>query len=351
MQDTDIKPKVLVTGGAGFIGSHLVDHLVKEGYPVIVVDNLYAGRPSHINPAVLNEENGSRFYQMDIRDHELHRVFDVEKPEYVFHLAGQIDLRLSVKDPIHDIDINIIGGINILKNAVNARVKKIIFASSGGAVYGELPPGIEKFPHNYTPAPVSPYGHSKVVFEKHLAYSKEAYGIDYVALRFANVYGPRQESSRECGVISIFVQNFLNGQESIINGDGSYTRDFVYVGDCVDAFMRALHSGITGVYNISTGMRTSINDLFNVLVTVSGNHQEPQYAPAKKGDVAHSCLDYCVTRDVLGWEPKVPLDEGVRRIFTWNTDPSYVTKAHENELLYQTLSPHQRCRHWLHGSY
>lgn len=351
MNDIGTKPKILVTGGAGFIGSHLVDRLVQDGHPVIVVDNFFAGRPAHINPKVLKEEGGSRFYQMDIRDHELHRVFDIEKPDYVFHLAGQIDLRLSVQDPIHDIDINIIGGINLLKNCVHSNVKKIIFASSGGAVYGELPSGIEKFPHNYNPAPVSPYGHSKLVFERHLAYSKEAYGIDYTALRFANVYGPRQESSRECGVISIFIQNFLKGKTSIINGDGSYTRDFVYVGDCVDACVRALHSNASGVYNIGTGVRTSINDLFNILVTVSGKHQEPEYAPSKKGDVAHSCLDYCVTRDILEWEPKVKLDEGIRRIFTWNTDPSYIARSHDNELLYQTLSPHQRCRHWRHGSY
>ncbi len=351
MTETVTKPKILVTGGAGFIGSHLVDRLVEDGHPVVVVDNLFAGRAANINPKVLREEDGSRFYQMDIRDHELHRVFAIENPEYVFHLAGQIDLRLSVQDPIHDIDINIIGGINLLKSCVHTSVKKIIFASSGGAVYGELPVGVEKFSHNHAPAPVSPYGHSKLVFERHLGYAKDAYGIDYMALRFANVYGPRQESSRECGVISIFIQNFLKGKESVINGDGSYTRDFVYVGDCVDACMRALHSNVTGVYNIGTGVRTSINDLFNILVTVSGDHREPQYAPAKKGDVSHSCLDYCVTRDILGWEPKVALDEGVRRIFTWNTDPEYVTRAHENELLYQTLSPHQRCRHWLHGSY
>ena len=136
MMETASKPKILVTGGAGFIGSHLVDRFIEDGYPVIVVDNLFAGHPSHINPKVLREENGSRFYQMDIRDHELHRVFDVEKPEYVFHLAGQIDLRFSVQDPIHDIDINIIGGINLLKNCVHSSVKKIVFASSGGAVYG-----------------------------------------------------------------------------------------------------------------------------------------------------------------------------------------------------------------------
>ncbi|MDP2656507.1 MAG: NAD-dependent epimerase/dehydratase family protein [bacterium] len=351
MEETTAKPKILVTGGAGFIGSHLVDHLIEQGYPVIVLDNLYAGRPSYINPVVLKEEHGSRFYQMDIRDHELHRVFDLEKPDYVFHFAGQIDLRLSVLDPIHDIDINIIGGVNLLKNCIYGGVKKIIFASSGGAIYGELPPGVEKFPHNYTQAPVSPYGHSKVVFERHLEYSNDAYGIDYVALRFANVYGPRQETSRECGVISIFVQNFLNKQESIINGDGSYTRDFVYVADCVDSCMRALNTNVNGVYNVSTGIRTSINELFNVIVRVSGNHQEPMYRAVKKGDVAHSSIDYCVTKDVLGWEPQVALEEGVRRIFEWNTDPVRIQNAHDNTVLYTTLSPHQRCRHWLHGSY
>ncbi|MEK7103485.1 MAG: NAD-dependent epimerase/dehydratase family protein, partial [Patescibacteria group bacterium] len=191
----------------------------------------------------------------------------------------------------------------------------------------------------------------KLIFERHLGYAKEAYGIDYQVLRFANVYGPRQESSRECGVISIFAQNFLKGKETIINGDGSYTRDFVYVGDCVDACMRALHSDKTGVYNIGTGVKTSINELFNILVTVSGNHQVPSYGPAKKGDVSHSCLDYCVTRDILGWQPRTSLDAGVREVFTWNTDPEYIQRAHANKLLYQTLSPHQRSRHWLHGSF
>ncbi len=339
--------KILVTGGAGFIGSHLVDRLVAEGYPVIVVDNLYAGRSEQINPKVLRREDLCRFYQMDIRDPELHRVFEMERPDYVIHLAGQMDPRLSVLDPLLDSDVNIVGSLNVLKNCVRFKVKKILFASSGGSIYGELPAHEHASLISHPAAPVSPYGYSKLSFEVQLRFAQEAYWLDFVALRLANIYGPRQESSRECGVISLFTKQFLSGQQPIINGDGEQTRDLVYVDDCVDAFIRAMRVGAHGIYNVGTATRTSVNDLFDMLVSATGINMEKKYGPAKKGDVMHSCIDYSETKSRLGWSPKTSLSEGIATMIAVMRDPAVKKAREENRLLFDSLGPEKRFGHWL----
>lgn len=344
------KEKILVTGGAGFIGSHLVDRLITEGYPVAVVDNLSSGSPLNLNPAVLSHTNGCSLYRMDIRDPELARVFQIERPAYVYHLAGHIDLRFSVEDPLHDIDINIAGGINLLKNVLCENAKKIIFASSGGAIYGDLPESMESFPHNYTPSPASPYGYSKLMFEKYLGFAHEAYNLNSVALRFSNVYGPRQELSKESGVIAIFTNALFNKKPLTVYGNGNQTRDYMYVDDCVDMLIRSLHMHIHGVFNVSTGRKTSVKKITELISSYTDIPFEVQHDEEKKGDVQNSCLDYFTTKELTGWEPKVTVEEGVKKTLDWAKKQKETPADETSSIdLYQSIFG-RRTRHWFHGS-
>jgi len=295
--------KLLVTGGAGFIGSHIVDALIAEGHDVVVVDDLSSG-------SVKNLPRRIRFIKLDVRSNNVATLFLEEHFDAVYHLAAQMDVRKSVADPRFDASVNIIGGLNILEYCAKYDVKKVIFASTGGAIYGEQDyfPADEKHPLR----PLSPYGVAKLSYEQYLYYYKEVYGIDYISLRFANIYGPRQNPHGEAGVVAIFTTKFLKGEMPVINGDGKQTRDYVYVGDIVDANLKALEYTGTGIFNLGTGVETDVNTLFRKLRELTGANCEEKHGPAKKGEQFRSVLDYSHAKKVLGWEPRVSLDQGLQ---------------------------------------
>jgi UDP-glucose 4-epimerase len=306
------KKKILVTGGAGFIGSHVVNKLIEEGHEVIIIDDLSTGRQLNINP-------NAKFYHLDIQSPKLEAVFKKERPSYVSHHAAQIDVRRSVSDPVFDAGVNILGTINILQNCVNFKVKRIIFASSGGAIYGEqtMFPAAEDHPLN----PVSPYGISKLVAEYYLHYYKVMYGMDYVSLRYANVYGPRQDPYGETGVVAIFIQKMLAGEQPIINGNGKQTRDFIYVGDVAEANVLALQHNLEGnIFNIGTGVETSVEQLFNGLKKIINPLINKRYGPSKQGEQIRSVIDYAKAKKILHWEPKTPLSYGLSNTCKYFSD-------------------------------
>lgn len=296
--------KVVVTGGAGFIGSHLADRLVLEGHEVVVIDNLSTGKRRHLNRA-------ARFYKIDIQSWRLERVFRNERPSVVMHLAAQIDVRKSVEDPIFDAQVNVLGTLNVLQQAVKHGVRKVIFSSSGGAIYGEQ----EVFPASETHVtqPLSPYGLSKLCGEHYLSYYQRVGGIQLVNLRYANVYGPRQDPHGEAGVVGIFIQKLLNSEQAIINGNGRQSRDFVFVDDVVEANLAVMGQETQGTYNVGTGVETSINDLFRILVEQTGSKCKELHGPAKKGEQARSVIDSTKLRQAVCWEPRVELTEGLKR--------------------------------------
>jgi len=300
--------KVLVTGGAGFIGSQTVDRLVLEGHEVVVVDNLSTGKRRNIN-------RDARFYKIDIQNKRLERVFRNERPSVVMHLAAQMDVRKSVEDPILDAQVNVLGTLNLLQQAVKYGARKVIFSSSGGAIYGEQ----EVFPASETHVtqPLSPYGLSKFCGEQYLSYYQRVGGIQVVNLRYANVYGPRQDPYGEAGVVAIFIQKLLNGEQAIINGNGRQTRDFVFVDDVVEANLSVMGQQIEGTYNVGTGKETSINDLFRILVEQIGSTCKEIHGPAKQGEQARSVIDATKLRHELSWEPRVELPEGLKRTVSY----------------------------------
>ena len=297
--------KILVTGGAGFIGSHVVDLFVAQGYEVVIVDDLSTGRASNLNPA-------AKFYQIDIRSPQLREVFEAEKPDYVSHHAAQMDVRRSVAQPLFDADINILGSINLLEIAKDFQVKRLIYISTGGAVYGEPEslPCDESHPIN----PICQYGASKHTVEHYLYMYHVNYGLKYTVLRYPNVFGPRQDPHGEAGVIAIFTGKMLAGEQITINGDGEQTRDFVYVGDCAQANLLALtidHE--PGIYNLGWGRPTSINEITSVLVNITGYGLPVEYGPAKVGETRHIYLDASKIKKDMGWEPTVTLEEGLEK--------------------------------------
>lgn len=296
--------KVLVTGGAGFIGSHVVDRLAEEGHQVVVVDDLSSGKKKNVNRA-------ASLYKVDIQSSRLERVFRNERPNVVMHLAAQINVRRSVEDPIADAQVNILGTMNVLQQAVRHGSRKVIFSSSGGAIYGEqeLYPAQESHPTN----PMSPYGISKLCGEHYLSYFRRTSGIQVISLRYANVYGPRQDSEGETGVISIFLQKMLNNEQPIIHGNGRQTRDFVFVDDVAEASLAAMGQDSCGTYNVGTGVETSINELFRMLVGLTGASCKEVHGPAKQGELMRSVIDPAKIRRDLGWEPKVDLAEGLKK--------------------------------------
>jgi len=296
--------KILVTGGAGFIGSHIVDRLIQESHDVVIADNLTTGKRRHINRA-------ANFYRADIRSRWLERVFRRERPTVVCHHAAQMDVRRSVEDPMFDADTNIMGTLNVLRYAVKYGVRKVIFASSGGAVYGE--PNQLPVSESHPAHPVSPYGISKMVGDEYLRYFHENDGIEYVSLRYANVFGPRQDPHGEAGVVAIFTQKMLQNEQPIINGNGRQTRDFVYVDDVVEANMAALGKEAHGIYNVGTGQETTVNELFTLLAGFVNPAIREVHGPAKKGEQMKIALDSSRLHRELDWDPKVSLKDGLER--------------------------------------
>ena len=296
--------KVLVTGGAGFIGSHLVDRLVQEGHEVIIVDNLATGKRRNIN-------RSARFYKLDIQSWRLERVFRNERPNVVMHLAAQMDVRKSVEDPMFDAQVNILGTLNVLQQAVRHGVRKVVFSSSGGAIYGEQE--MYPAPESHVTNPLSPYGLSKLCGEHYLSYYQRISGLQVVSLRYANVYGPRQDPEGEAGVVAIFIQKLLNNEQAVINGNGRQTRDFVFVEDVVEANLAMMGQETQGTYNVGTGVETSINDLFRILIQHTGSTCKEVHGPAKKGEQARSVIDSAKLRHELSWEPKTGLSEGLKK--------------------------------------
>jgi UDP-glucose 4-epimerase len=300
--------KILVTGGAGFIGSNVVDALVKDGHEVIVLDNLSTGKEENINPEV-------KFYNIDLLDIEsLEFVFREFKPDVVNHHAAQIDVRKSVEDPAFDAETNIIGSINLFELSINYGVRRIIFSSTGGALYGEP----EKLPASEDAPiePISPYGVAKYCSENYLNYFKRLYGIERVILRYANVYGSRQDQLGEAGVVAIFAGKILKGEKPVVYGDGTQTRDYIYVEDVVEANVLALN-GKEGTYNIGTGKETSVNELINVFSKVLGHEIKLEYAPPRIGEVHRISLDGDMAKKELSFVLKYSLEEGIRKTIEW----------------------------------
>ncbi|MDA3792750.1 MAG: NAD-dependent epimerase/dehydratase family protein [Elusimicrobia bacterium] len=294
--------EILVTGGAGFIGSHITDRLIKEGHNVVIVDNLYSGKRENKNPA-------ADFVKMDIRDKEAEGVFKKNNFDAIFHLAAQMDVRKSIEDPFLDADINILGGINILQNAVKYNVRKVVFASSGGVMYGEC---ADRYPEeDEYPNPLCPYGASKLAMEFYLNFYQDNYGLDSAVLRFGNVYGPRQDPHGEAGVIAIFAGRMLKGEDIYIFGDGKQVRDYVYVGDVVEANIRALKKG-AGVYNIGTGESESVNELFDILKEITGYGKDAVYEAARSGELQVSRLGVKKAAEKLGVKAGVSFKEGLK---------------------------------------
>ncbi len=296
--------KVLVTGGAGFIGSNIVDRFIDEGYDVVVADDLSTGREENINA-------NAEFYKLDIQDPELETVFRKEKPDYICHQAAQKDVRFSVSDPVTDARINILGTINILQNCIKYKVKKVIFASTGGAIYGEQE--VFPAPETHPARPISPYGVTKLTAEHYMHYYKAVYGLDYVSLRYSNVYGPRQDPHGEAGVVAIFIRKMLNEEQPVINGDGEQTRDFVYVGDVAEANILALTNDTTGnIFNIGTGIEISINRIFSNLKEIIHPSLEERHGPPQQGEQRRSVIDCTRAREIMRWEPKISLIDGLK---------------------------------------
>lgn len=301
--------KILITGGAGFIGSHVADLLLENKYDVCIVDNLSSGKLENVNP-------NAKFYKCDIRDSQIYKIIEDEKPQIIIHNAAQMSVRNSVEDPLNDADINIIGGLNVLEAAKKAKVKKIIFASSGGVVYGEQ----QYFPadEDHPTKPICPYGVAKLSYEKYLYYYHYIFGIKYIALRYANIYGPRQDPNGEAGVVAIFSKKLLSGDQPIINGDGMQTRDYVYVKDVAIANLLAVNTDYIGEINIGTALETNVNKIFNILKNAAGKPDlEEVHGPAKEGEQKRSVLSYKKAQQILGWKPEVKLEEGLIKTFNW----------------------------------
>jgi len=295
--------KILVTGGAGFIASNIADALIKENHEVVILDDLSTGFEKNINPK-------AKFVKMNIRDEKVAELFEKEKFDVVNHHAAQMDVRRSVADPAFDANTNILGTINLLQNSVKYGVKKFMFASTGGAVYGEQSyfPADESHPTN----PLSPYGISKLSVEKYLFFYHNEFKLNYTILRYANIYGPRQNPFGEAGVVAIFSSRLLKGEQPIINGTGEQTRDYVFVKDVVKANLLVLNDNKSDVYNIGTGIETNVNQLFNSLNNIVGKSQVEKHGPAAAGEQLRSVITSDKLYKKFNWKPQTTLETGLK---------------------------------------
>jgi UDP-glucose 4-epimerase len=300
--------RALVTGGAGFIGSTLVDALVAAGAEVSVIDDLSRGRREHVNAA-------ADFHQLDVVDDSLAAVVAAIAPDVVFHEAAQIDVRRSVSDPVLDTRINVLGTVNVLDACARAGVRRVVFASSGGTLYGDT--DVLPTPETHVYAPASGYGAAKLAGETYGSVFHQVHGLEFVALRYGNVYGPRQDPHGEAGVVAIFAERLLAGSDGVINGDGAQTRDYVYIDDVVDANLRAAESVTLGAFNIGTGRQCDVNELYEHVARAAGVQRPPQHGAAKPGEQRASCLDITRAAELLGWSPRVPLEQGISQTVDW----------------------------------
>jgi len=296
--------KILVTGGAGFVGSHLVDALIARGHETTVIDDLSRGRREQVHA-------GARLVEQSVEDDELRRTVRDVAPEVVFHLAAQIDIRESMRDPLADARANVLGTVNLLEASRSAGVRRFVFASSGGTVYGDT--DVLPTPEQHPFGPESAYGAAKVSGELYGGMFQRVAGIDFVSLRYGNVYGPRQDPHGEAGVVAIFVSRLISGRSATINGDGGQTRDYVCVDDVVRANLRAGDSTATGAFNVGTGVGTDVNQLYSLIARACGSNAAAEHGPAKPGEQRRSVLAVERARDELGWVPLVGLGEGLRR--------------------------------------
>jgi UDP-glucose 4-epimerase len=301
--------KAVVTGGAGFIGSNLVDALLERGDEVVIVDDISTGKRENIAQALAG---GARLVEADIRDGQaLIDLFAEVQPEVVFHLAAQIDVRKSMADTALDATINVVGTINVLEAAKRAGARRVVNSSTGGAIYGEGK--VIPAPEDHPAEPEAPYGQSKFAAEGYLELYRRLHGLSTVSLRYGNVYGPRQDPLGEAGVIAIFCGKLIAGETPTVFGDGLQTRDYVYVGDVVEANLAAAESDASGAFNIGTAHEGSVLDLVEGLAQISGRDFQAELAPERPGEVRHIAIDYTRARETFGWEPKVDLREGLER--------------------------------------
>jgi UDP-glucose 4-epimerase len=307
--------RVLVTGGAGFIGSTLVDRLLVEGHDVDVVDDLSSGTLANLADARAQRARRMTFQRLDIRSAAVGDLIRHRKPEVVYHLAAQIDVRVSVAKPVLDAEVNLIGSLNVIEGALQAGTRKIVFAGSGGTLYGipESLPTREGHPQR----PLSPYGVAKKAIGDYLHYYRDVQGLEYTVLALGNVYGPRQDPNGEAGVVAIFAGKLLDGERPTIYGDGEQTRDFVYVDDVVDAFARATDKGGGLLFNIGTGVETSVQQLFDAMARATGFAEPARYAPPRTGEIRRSAVDPGRAAIHLDWKPYTTLDEGIARTLDW----------------------------------
>ncbi len=299
--------KILVTGGAGFIGSHVADAYIEKGHEVVIIDNLYTGQKQNINPKAV-------FYEKSITD-DLSEIFKKHKFDIVNHHAAQMNVTHSVQNPVFDATTNIIGTINLLQNSVKFGVKKFINVSSGGCIYGDeasLP-----IKENSPKHPGSPYGISKATAEKYVRLFSKIHGLKYTTLRYSNVYGPRQNPKGEAGVISIFASLMIQNKQPVIFGSGSQTRDYIYVRDIVMANLAVLEKGDNEAFNFGIGKETTVNELYSMIKEITGYKNNPVYKPSRPGELMRNCLDISKARRILGWEPRFSLEQGLKETVEW----------------------------------
>lgn len=297
--------KIIVTGGAGFIGSNLVDKCLDLGYDVVIIDDLSSGREQNLNPK-------AKFFHLDIRSEKLLEVMEKEKADFVFHLAAQSDVQISENDPMFDASVNVLGTLNVLEGCRRSNPRKVIYSSSA-AVYGDpiyLPVG-----ENHPLHPKSVYGTNKMLGEFYFPLYQREFGLDYLILRYSNVFGPRQRSDGEGGVVSIFLHNLRNEKPVSIYGDGNQTRDFIFVDDVVNAHVTALQSDTASnrTMNVSTGLQTTVNQLFQIIISALKSNSKPSYAEPQSGEIRYSALDNNLIKKTLDWTPAYTLSEGIQQ--------------------------------------
>ena len=299
-----------MTGGAGFIGSHLVDALVERGDLVLVIDDLSSGDERNLNP-------GARFHKLDVRDAATADLVRAERPDAISHHAAQMSVSRSVAEPVFDADVNVMGSLNLARAAVDAG-SRLVFASTGGALYGDA--AVMPTPETVPAWPVSPYGISKLAFEHYLFGFRRQYGLGYTALRYANVYGPRQNPHGEAGVVAIFCEGLLGKRQFKIHGQGTDTRDYVYVSDVVKANLLALDSDVCEHFNVGTGQQADTNTIYGLVAARLGKPVQAEHGPPRPGDLRASALDYSLIQRTLGWKPEVSLNDGISTTVDWFVD-------------------------------